>query len=557
MSLAEGMDPERVRLISVQLDHLAERTSDVQTQGSAMIRILEDAWGGADMEGFLVDWSALEPRLADTSGGLRSAAQQLDREADQQDDASKGSRAGRGWWDRMSDLGHSLLDQLDDAVDTVGDLPDDLGTQQWLGEGIDWVNERWKDFADSGVMETVIGFLRGIGDWFDDLPWWGKAIIGVVLLAAAVAAIVFLGLPALVILGIAATIYGVLEMLNEFADFLEDPAGFLRDWWENSSLFDKVVVLISIILTPFGGRILGPLLRKLDEPVERFFDWVRRKLGLKDPDAPDGTTPKEPGTDGADGPDDTPETTSPKDPEDGRSDGTGDGPDDGRQKVELEDGSTHETAYAKGQIDRAASEIRLQDLLAKHDMTREEFDEALMEPVPSDPADLSPDQRKLMEIRTEMGAPQAGEPMQKVLPPGDADKYIDGTYDSVQGSVTRLDDAASMDTPEELRDGLRLDYDGNPYPEDMQEVQVIRFSSDTDAEVSRFSSMDGKSGTDDWSDPYTGNGFTKSTDPVVPESTLPKGSSIEDGAEIWTVHADGSETLDAVYVEGEGWVRAR
>lgn len=90
--------------------------------------------------------------------------------------------------------------------------------------------------------------------------------------------------------------------------------------------------------------------------------------------------------------------------------------------------------------------------------SRREFDRALLAKVPDDPQDLTADQIKLKAIRDELGAPQAGEPMQKVLTPEAYAKYMDGTYGNrAQGSVTRLDDGAQMRSPKELHDGLRLD----------------------------------------------------------------------------------------------------
>lgn len=147
--------------------------------------------------------------------------------------------------------------------------------------------------------------------------------------------------------------------------------------------------------------------------------------------------------------------------------------------------------------------------------------------------------------------------MQKVLTPDAYQNHMDGTFkDTIQGSVTRLDDGAQMRTPRELHDGLGLDYDAaHPtFSPNDQEVKVMRFTAKSDADVSRYSSMGGDGSKDGWGHPYTGNGFTKSTDPVVPESSLPSRSTLDDGAEIWTVRADGTQELDAVLVNRK-WVK--
>lgn len=451
MTVSHGMDIARVREIGVELQRLAVRTRDLHAEGTAMAQTLEGSWSGPDLEGFLADWEQTGPSLEAAASGLQAAATAIRRDADEQQRASEDPGDGQkkprpphpdgekphhlpprkeSLWDKIKEAGEDLLEAGEEVLDGVGDA---IGEgQDWIVDGLDWLNERWKEFAETDVMETIIGLLEDIGEWFDELPWWGKAIIGAVLAIAAIVAIVVYGLPVLAVLGVAATIYGALELMDDFAELLRDPKGYLTEWWEDSSLFEKVVVIGSLLLTPVGGRILGPIIRRIEGPIEDAVDWIRKKLGIDDP-TPSGKR------DGS------------------AASGKGDG-----DEVRLADGSTRTTTYSRDQIDATASSRRLDALLAKHGMTRAEFDAALMEPVPDDPADLSPDQRTLRDIRTEMGAPKQGEPMQKVIAPGDAEKYISGKYPAPQGSATRLEDAASMGTPRELHDGLRLDYEGSP-----------------------------------------------------------------------------------------------
>lgn len=532
MSLTHGMDPGRVREIGEKLQGLGEQVTEVQGQGTAMIRVLEDVWSGADLENVSSQWGSVGPMVHNAGTQLKAAGSQIIEEADDQERASdgEGSRGGgddgKSWWDKAKDFGSDLLDKGKDFVDSVGDKLKDFG--DWVNDGLDWANEQWKKLASMEWGKKIIDLLEDIGELFDNLPVWGKVLIGAVLAVAAIAAIVYFGLPVLAVLGVAFTIYGVLESLDEIAEFLRDPKGFVEDWWKNSSTFEKIVTIGSIVLAPFGGRILGPILRKLDGPAEKAADWLRRKLGRgKDPDPP--STPKKP---------DIPER---------------------RHDYTDEDGNPVKSKYADDQVDGPTANKDLDGTLAKHGMTREEFDRALEQRVPKDPADLTPEQRKLMAVRDEMGAPKAGEPMQKVLKPNDYENYMNGKYGGTgQGSVTRLSDGMEMGTPRELHDGLALGYDGSPFTPDMDSVKVMRFSSTTDTDISRYSSMGGKSNTDSWPNPYTGNGFTKSTDPVVPESKLPDGSKIQDGAEIWTVNKDGSQVLDAVYdADTNRWVKVR
>lgn len=86
----------------------------------------------------------------------------------------------------------------------------------------------------------------------------------------------------------------------------------------------------------------------------------------------------------------------------------------------------------------------------------------------------------------------------------------------------------------------------------------MRFTTEkSDAEVSRVSGMGGSWAFDGFDPPYTGNGCTKSTDPVVPDSSLAPKSEIADGAEIWSVRKDGTQVLDAVYRDSKGWVKVQ
>lgn len=66
----------------------------------------------------------------------------------------------------------------------------------------------------------------------------------------------------------------------------------------------------------------------------------------------------------------------------------------------------------------------------------------------------------------------------------------------------------------------------------------------------------GSGSYDDWSDPFTGNGFTKATGDLVPEWQTSAGSSMRmrEGAEMWEVLDTGTQRLTAVLLDGE-WVR--
>jgi hypothetical protein len=187
------------------------------------------------------------------------------------------------------------------------------------------------------------------------------------------------------------------------------------------------------------------------------------------------------------------------------------------------------------------------------------------------------DRQILTELRDEVPMPKPGDPMQKVITQQQFDDYILGrsdtnpyfNVDTLGGSVTRAEDTAHLGTPRELHDGLRLDYkidrqmpDGTTIPKDDyqyrphdESMRVLRFTSEADNfVVPRNSDMpSGASRFDGWDDPFTGNGFTKADDDIVPEFQVDGGIRMQEGAEIWEVLPDGTQRLEAV-LRREGWI---
>ncbi|WP_435201447.1 hypothetical protein [Janibacter sp. GS2] len=97
MTVQQGMDSTRIREISDQLDAEVHKLGDVLATGSASAGVLEGNWGGDDGQALLVRWRSDALRqLTSASEMLRSTSAQLQRQADQQDDASGESRTGAG-----------------------------------------------------------------------------------------------------------------------------------------------------------------------------------------------------------------------------------------------------------------------------------------------------------------------------------------------------------------------------------------------------------------------------------------------------------------------------
>jgi hypothetical protein len=218
----------------------------------------------------------------------------------------------------------------------------------------------------------------------------------------------------------------------------------------------------------------------------------------------------------------------------------------------MMDDLPHTTTYAPEQLGPS----RVDGVLDSHGLDRDGFIDLVNTPMD----ELTDAQRGLLEsVRNDLPAPDADTVMQKVIPPNVADDYIMGPdgfqVDSIRGAVTHADDTAHLGNPQQIHDGLRLDYQDSPYSPGDSSTHVIRFQTDTpDFEVPRHSDMGGSGQFDGWGDPFTGNGFTRAGDDIIPEyATHSDGVIMRSGAEMWEVLDDGTQRLVAVLREGE-WI---
>jgi hypothetical protein len=233
----------------------------------------------------------------------------------------------------------------------------------------------------------------------------------------------------------------------------------------------------------------------------------------------------------------------------------------------MMDGTPHETAFAPEQL---LDNQRVVDALDRHGVSKSHFVDLINTPTDL----LTPVERDLVNaVRDDLPAPTRDTVMQKVIPPGyfdnmgnpvqsRADDYImennpRTVLDRVGGSVTVADDTSHITTPQQIHDGLRLDYSDTPFRPYDPGTHIIRFQADDTApfsyDVPRNSDMGGTSNRyDSWADPFTGNGFTKSGDDVIPEY-FAQDVTMREGAEMWEVLDDGTQRLVAV-LKGEHWI---
>ncbi len=250
----------------------------------------------------------------------------------------------------------------------------------------------------------------------------------------------------------------------------------------------------------------------------------------------------------------------PVDPGSPRTDGDG-------RIYSMTDGSSHQTSFAPEQL---VDNQRVTDALERHGVSRSDFIDLVQRPTDT----LTPDDRNLINaVRDDLPSPGPDTVMQKVIPPGyfDADgnfhpsraeDYLNPpneefNVDGVGGSVTVAGDTSHLGTPGQIHDGLRLDYIDTPYSPNDAGAHIIRFQADLESpgtyDVPRNSDMGGSNRYDSWDDPFTGNGFTKSGDDIIPEY-FATGTRMRDGAEMWEVLDDGTQRLVAVF-RGGSWLK--
>jgi hypothetical protein len=251
-------------------------------------------------------------------------------------------------------------------------------------------------------------------------------------------------------------------------------------------------------------------------------------------------------------------------PHDGFSGGADHG--DGSRTYSMMDDTSHQTAFAPEQL---GDNHRVADALERHGVSRSDYVDLVNTPSER----LTPDQRDLINaVRDDLPAPTRDTVMQKVLPPGyfDAGDFVQSRADDyimenntrtvlnqVGGSVTLADDTSHLTTPQAIHDGLRLDYSDTHFAPHDPGTHLIRFQADEvvpfSYDVPRNSDMGGTSDRyDTWADPFTGNGFTKSGDDVIPEY-FAQDVTMREGAEMWEVLDDGTQRLVAV-LKDKHWI---
>ncbi|MBN9420425.1 MAG: hypothetical protein J0I12_33560 [Candidatus Eremiobacteraeota bacterium] len=170
------------------------------------------------------------------------------------------------------------------------------------------------------------------------------------------------------------------------------------------------------------------------------------------------------------------------------------------------------------------------------------------------PAGVPPQQRQaLKQLRDSLTYPVEGTPLQKALKVADMNRYLNGTFDPrVSGFAAVSSDVASLTTPAQMIEGLRLDYPGG-FQNEVQ-VAILQYHQLSSFTMSTpYSPANGGTRTDDY--PFSGTGFTATTQAnAIPEWTLPAGGvPLQSGDTLTLLQADGTRVLQATF-QGGHWL---
>jgi hypothetical protein len=189
------------------------------------------------------------------------------------------------------------------------------------------------------------------------------------------------------------------------------------------------------------------------------------------------------------------------------------------------------------------------DSLIKYEISVDEFNELRLQPVEA----LTESQIKIMKaIRDSIPEVNNETIMQKVIPEESIIKYLEGSFNSVTGYVTKVEDVKHLSTYQNVFDSLRLDYTGTKFnPENGEVLGIIRFKTmESSKIIIPFSKEFGEDTQEDY--PFTGNGFTSAeNNEIIPEYKCVDYLKITDGSELYEMTKDGEEKLIAVYNELE------
>ncbi|KEK24770.1 hypothetical protein [Bacillus gaemokensis] len=195
------------------------------------------------------------------------------------------------------------------------------------------------------------------------------------------------------------------------------------------------------------------------------------------------------------------------------------------------------------------------------------FNEVRLKPINSL---ASEEVEKIKKIRRSVPTITKDTMMQKVLPPS-AKEWLfkeppNGEQIKIGGFVAKVSDTKTLNNYDKIVEGLRLDYEGTPewpneyltsssalairYKATVPDNFKIPFGGQNKEEATKM--LNGDTSIDfmdvEQKEPFTGNGFTKSKNYVIPEFINKDKLDLHESAELYEINKNG-EKLIAVYSE--------
>lgn len=204
-----------------------------------------------------------------------------------------------------------------------------------------------------------------------------------------------------------------------------------------------------------------------------------------------------------------------------------------------------DAAYSRDAIKKNKStQESINSIISPYGLDRDQFDSLRLD---STKYLTDEEKQKLRSIRNSIKI-EENTIVQKVVPLSSIDAYVEGKQDwakKVGGCVTRAQDTKDIRSYDDVYEGLRLDYENTRFNEGDKGYGVLRFKAE-DTSSYKIPYNPDMGGSSIYKPPFTGNGFTKSKDKVIPEFEM-KEQTIPKGTELYQVSESGQETLVAVY----------
>ncbi|MBE5969314.1 MAG: hypothetical protein E7242_03695 [Lachnospiraceae bacterium] len=205
----------------------------------------------------------------------------------------------------------------------------------------------------------------------------------------------------------------------------------------------------------------------------------------------------------------------------------------------------------------------IRDVIDKHGISLEHFS-SLMNPN----KELSVSEKALVsEVRQEIGLPQEGTMITKIIPEDEINNYLYLPYDynEVRGYITSDEHSMYLIGFDKVYEGNRLDYDGTKFKIDKGIDGIAESIGSRDKVYGKINFVLQKEDVVTWTvtqdpnpnDPYTARGFTGSNNTVLPEQLIPKETPhMLMNGDVLTIHdADSGVILKRfIYDIDDGWI---